>query len=403
MKRTLLLLTYLLIAPYIFAQVYVAGTIKDMNGNPLEGASVYINNTSIGTTSDMDGAFSLNLPKGRYDLIVSYVGYISVKYPLDTNTYSKRIVFKLAPKVNVLDEVIIQRREKMSVDDRKKFVRIFREVFLGTSKLASKCKILNEDTLEFDYDPKTQILEVSANEPLNIENRGLGYTMTYDLVTFEMTNKNITYLGYVKYTELEGSQRRQKRWKENRFKAYRGSHVHFLRSVRKNQVRKEGFMVNIIDRKPNPRVPSKEELAFADKVIKKKKYGRVGYLKNSDAEKDYLKALAILRRAELDPYIERLIRRNVREYQYTLEYDGGFYLRFPNFLKVTYLRELPEKAFPRKNGASRYQISMIKLHNEEAPMDETGLLKEPLDVLLLGYWAFEKVGDALPLDYEPVR
>ncbi len=405
MKKPILFLFYLLSNTYFFAQVAVSGTILNLDGKPLEGASVYINNSSMGTTSNDKGEFYLNLPKGQYDLVVSYVGFESIRYPINTNLEQKPIKFKMTPKTTVLNQVVIKRRKKMSINERKRYLRLFRSVFLGDSKLAQTCEIENEKTLDFDYDPKTKILEVSAQEPLQITNRGLGYNIVYDLVTFELTDTNITYLGYVRYQEREGKERRKKRWKENRQRAYKGSHIHFLRAVKNNEVRRQGFMVDLIDRKPNPRHPSAEEIAFAQKVLQERKEGRkVGYMqKRADEEKDYYKAVSILRRAETDRFIERTLRRNVREYQYTLEYDNSFYLRFPSFLKVTYMRELPEKGYLKNNRRTRYQVSMIKLYKEEVAMNKSGELKEPLDVLLLGYWAYEKVGDALPLDYLPAK
>ena len=41
------------------------------------------------------------------------------------------------------------------------------------------------------------------------------------------------------------------------------------------------------------------------------------------------------------------------------------------------------------------------MNKEEVELNDIGTFKEPLDALLLGYWGFEKVGDALPLDYQP--
>src|SRR5579871_1599426 len=54
----------------------VRGTIKDeKSGQPLPGASVFAQNTTIGTISDSAGRFALRLPNGGYDMIVSYTGY----------------------------------------------------------------------------------------------------------------------------------------------------------------------------------------------------------------------------------------------------------------------------------------------------------------------------------------
>ncbi len=52
----------------------VKGTVKDANGNPLAGASVTVQGTKAGTTTDAGGNYSLKLPPGKYTLTVSFVG-----------------------------------------------------------------------------------------------------------------------------------------------------------------------------------------------------------------------------------------------------------------------------------------------------------------------------------------
>lgn len=52
----------------------IHGTVRDSQGEPLIGATVAVKGTSTGTTTDIDGNFTLpNVGKGT--LVVSYVGY----------------------------------------------------------------------------------------------------------------------------------------------------------------------------------------------------------------------------------------------------------------------------------------------------------------------------------------
>jgi len=55
-------------------QSSVAGTATDDSGLPLPGATVVVENTNRGVTTDFDGNFSINAQNGEV-LIVSYVGY----------------------------------------------------------------------------------------------------------------------------------------------------------------------------------------------------------------------------------------------------------------------------------------------------------------------------------------
>ncbi len=59
----------------------VAGSVVDAEtGEPIVGANIYLENTSLGAASDLDGAYViLNVPAGSYTLIVSVVGYARTK------------------------------------------------------------------------------------------------------------------------------------------------------------------------------------------------------------------------------------------------------------------------------------------------------------------------------------
>ena len=62
----------------------VSGYIKDVGtGEELIGASIYVQQLSTGTTTNAYGFYSLTLPEGNYDLMVSYVGYVTQKKSLN--------------------------------------------------------------------------------------------------------------------------------------------------------------------------------------------------------------------------------------------------------------------------------------------------------------------------------
>lgn len=76
LRRCGLSLLLSLIAFSLYAQnAAVRGVIRDVNGLPLQGASVTLEGTRFGTTTDVNGAFLLNVPPGNYTVIISYVGY----------------------------------------------------------------------------------------------------------------------------------------------------------------------------------------------------------------------------------------------------------------------------------------------------------------------------------------
>lgn len=72
--RVLTLLMGLMISISAFAQITVNGNVKDATGEPVIGASVRVVGTTIGTTTDFDGNFTLSNVKQGAKLQVSYVG-----------------------------------------------------------------------------------------------------------------------------------------------------------------------------------------------------------------------------------------------------------------------------------------------------------------------------------------
>lgn len=83
----------------------VKGIVMDEKGEPIIGASVQVKgNTIIGTITDLDGAFSLDVPKSGKFLVVSFVGMT----PLEVNIDGKKVI-KVVLKENTteLTEVVV--------------------------------------------------------------------------------------------------------------------------------------------------------------------------------------------------------------------------------------------------------------------------------------------------------
>jgi TonB-dependent SusC/RagA subfamily outer membrane receptor len=85
----------------IVAQTQVRGTVVDETGEPVIGATIQIQGTGRGTTTDIDGNFQLSAPEDGV-LIISFVGYRPQEIPV---TASPRIV--LVEDTELLDEVVV--------------------------------------------------------------------------------------------------------------------------------------------------------------------------------------------------------------------------------------------------------------------------------------------------------
>jgi len=68
------LLVVFMISPGVFAQQMVSGSITDEEGNPLPGATVIIQGTNNGVTTDFDGNYSISVERGQ-TIEASFIGY----------------------------------------------------------------------------------------------------------------------------------------------------------------------------------------------------------------------------------------------------------------------------------------------------------------------------------------
>lgn len=74
------LLAFLLISLVTFAQTgTIKGTVRDANGLPMAGASVMLEGTKRGTTTDAAGDYEIKVAPGNYNVVISYVGVVTQK------------------------------------------------------------------------------------------------------------------------------------------------------------------------------------------------------------------------------------------------------------------------------------------------------------------------------------
>ena len=81
------------------------GVVVDKQKEPLPGVTIKVEGTSLGTATDIDGAFALNLPLQSGMLEVSFVGFKSSRIPFSEEKNTFDIV--LEEEVENLDEVVV--------------------------------------------------------------------------------------------------------------------------------------------------------------------------------------------------------------------------------------------------------------------------------------------------------
>ncbi len=84
-------------------EVRLTGTVTDLNGEPIVGANIVVPGTTIGTVTNMDGAYSMILPQGSL-LRFSYIGYLEQEYRITNQTV---LNVQLSEDVGTLDELIV--------------------------------------------------------------------------------------------------------------------------------------------------------------------------------------------------------------------------------------------------------------------------------------------------------
>ena len=197
-KKLILFITFFLLSISLFAQIEINGKVLYKN-IPIENATVFLSNTTSGTITNKNGEFKLNTKEGSYELIISYLGFKTIKYSLNTNA-NKLFNFTLVEEQTMLNEVVIQ---KTKYDEDWKYnLSVFEKGFIGKTKFSENCKILNPKVLSFEFNSKENILTAHAKEPLLVINKALGYKINYTLETFTINKNKRVYAGYSKYEKL---------------------------------------------------------------------------------------------------------------------------------------------------------------------------------------------------------
>ncbi|MFM8911726.1 MAG: carboxypeptidase-like regulatory domain-containing protein, partial [Flammeovirgaceae bacterium] len=120
MKTILLLLFACIILLDGRAQSTLKGTVTDMQGNPVPGANVYLLNTTIGVSADMQGAFNLTTAEmGPRTLVVSSIGYETFRQDIELTGREYTLEVKLKEAANELSEVVITAGTIEATNDRK--------------------------------------------------------------------------------------------------------------------------------------------------------------------------------------------------------------------------------------------------------------------------------------------
>ncbi|OON69733.1 carboxypeptidase-like regulatory domain-containing protein [Hymenobacter sp. CRA2] len=389
---------WLLVSTAAQAQGKLSGVVLDsLTQQPLEFASVFLANTTFGSSTNEQGKFEINrVPAGTYDLVCSYVGYRLTKQSLTVNG-PQQLTLLLAPVGNKLGEVVIKPEPNKPEEYQQ-----FSTLFLGGTAFSEQCHINNPEAIRVFYDEEEHTLTARAKEYAEVQNDALGYRLKYYGLEFsyDTDDRSVSYYGQPVFEEMKPKDEAQRQlWAANRLTAYKGSFMHFLRSVYRNKLRTENFMAQQIKITVNKRFGLTDSLRQV--MLERHPDG-------SDLTKAEKDSLDLWSRsgpiyATLNPAALPIdsIRR--------VSPDGKHvYLRFTGELQVAYFGEKADSRYKRTMsslGPSRTpyptprQVSRLRLNGRQAEIQADGSLLNPLDVSVGEYWGFEKIGEFLPFDY----
>ncbi len=361
MKKLFFILLAFLSASISFAQsnsFYITGTVINSETKaPMQGASVFAENTTFGTATDADGKFTLQLPNGGYGIVVSFTGFNSWSQRV-SNTESQVLLVSMTAKEKMMQEVSIVSTGEVK-NGWEKYGKVFTEEFIGKSNNSNSCSIKNPEVLKFFYSKRKGRLKVLADDAVLIQNEALGYTIKYQLDSFvHEYNTDVTvYTGFPLFEEMIASDSvQQLKWTEARKNAYNGSVLHFMRSLYDMQLAEEGFEIQFI-----------VKMNDHDTALKLK---------------DFYGALNVSATDSISPI-------TILPNQPTVG--------------VIYRNEKPSEAYLKENESepSKFQFSTLNFPpRKQISIEQNGYYFEQNDLTFTGYWSWMRIGDALPYDFE---
>jgi TonB-linked SusC/RagA family outer membrane protein len=103
LQRCITVLLFLAVCTSAFAQSKISGVVNDEKGQPLPGVSVKLKGTPNGTTTNIDGQFSINAESNQ-TLVFSFLGYMQQEVAVGSQ---KSITVKLIPNATNINEVVV--------------------------------------------------------------------------------------------------------------------------------------------------------------------------------------------------------------------------------------------------------------------------------------------------------
>ncbi|MEP0985979.1 carboxypeptidase-like regulatory domain-containing protein [Ekhidna sp.] len=382
--------------PLIKAQQIRGNVIDKDTKEPVAFANVFFSGTLIGTTTDLDGNFSFIIPnEGKYELIVSYVGYEKYSRPILSTDELSFLQIELKPEIIKLRDIHVN----ADTSEWKNNYPVFRRLFLGETANAAKVEISNPKDIFLFYDAVENGFFAHSRNEISIENYALGYRLGYTMQEFRMEYQSQRFYSFgIPRFEMMVSKRKGqiRKWEKARVRAYRGSFSHFLRSFKENTFLEEGFIVQELFRVPNRKRPPenliKEKLlsfsvrdTITNRIVLRDMSG-------SDSLQYWIR---MKRMPMVVDSLGKVLKDN------SLIIDGFF--MYTGYLKITYTKEQEEFNYSRYRRRGRTDSKQTSVVNFIEPITiyDNGYY-DVQKVFFEGYMGWSsKIAEMLPIEYIP--
>lgn len=363
-------------------QLTLRGQVRNgQDQTPLPFATVFLANTTKGVTTNEQGQFVLtDVPVGKYELVVSYVGFHPIRQTVQTGEATFYRI-ELRPDEKQLAGVTVKARSRRGPEWARN-VEFFKKYFIGNSANAGQCQLLNPEALYFENTAEAFVAR--ADEPLVVENRGLGYRVKFLLrdYTYDQEQHVVRYNSDAVFEPLTGSPRDVQRWAEARRAAYFGSAMHFMRALYRKQLAAEGFAVQRVRELPRRTAALRLVGLPGDTTLRVPSLAGKHDVSFQSLREKHL--LDTLRSTPDQPVVA-----------------------FTGTMQVTYTRERESLAYQKtrplvEHGHNiRPQTTLLRMTQPSVVVEPDGHFYDPQGIRYQGYWSWELVAEELPLDYEP--
>ena len=347
----------------VSAQTF-SGYIYDKNlHEPVSNAIVYVDGTSFNTISDAEGKFKLTVKTPvSTSFVISHIKYDKLVFAISSGQVPDTIF--LQEKITEVEEVFVkgQVKEKYS---REKKLKAFRDQFLGVTNGGKASLIKNESDIRLIYDSQRKTLTATANVPILIENKYLGYDIRFDMQEFSalysdnsLGNSKILnsyYLGTFSFSDISDENADLSR---NREKVYENSVNNFVRHLYYGTLDQSGFTLK------------KDGVTLSGKDCFTLTYTPSGALVS--------------------------VKKSSQTEEFSALFDHS---SINDMLTVREVRE--ESSIPYVDIAYGNRRSQILFQTDSFLIDHSRIVSPVNKIVFTGHMGGQRVGDMFPLDYSP--